>query len=168
MTSGEFCTKATIWLAVSAYVWGTILLLRTRGFAKAPAAARAIWTVGCLCFLAHVGCAFDSYHHWSHAAAYEETARQTKAITGWNSGFGLYLNYAFGAAWLAEAVWWWLSPKTLARRSRAVVAWWHGFYAFMVLNGTIVFGHGPVRWLGVGVVAGMGWVMCRGAKGGTK
>jgi hypothetical protein len=148
MTSGEFCTKATIWLAILAYGWGSAALLRLRGFAQAPRWIRAIWTFSCACFLAHVACAFGVYHHWSHVAAYEDTARQTRAMTGWDSGAGLYINYAFAAAWSAEVAWWLLAPASLRRRPAWLVAVWHGFYAFMIFNGTIVFGHGPVRWLG--------------------
>ena len=148
MTSGEFFTKATVWLAVLAYGWGTSWLIHAGGFSKAPPKARMIWTMGCAFFLAHVACAFAVYHHWSHLAAYEDTARQTRAMTGWDSGAGLYVNYAFAAAWLGEVIWWWLAPASLGHRPVWIACVWHGFYAFMVLNGTIVFGHGAVRWFG--------------------
>ena len=36
-----------------------------------------------------------------------------------------------------------------------LTAVWQGFFFFMVLNGTIVFGKGPVRWLGVLICAGL-------------
>jgi len=100
-------------------------------------------------FLAHVLCAFGYYHHWSHAAAYHETALQTAALTGWHWGGGLYFNYVFSVAWPADVLWWWLGPASFDRRSRCLNALWHGFFFFMVFNGAIVFGHGPVRWLGV-------------------
>ena len=77
-----------------------------------------------------------------------KTARQSAALTGWHWGGGLYFNYVFAAAWLADVLWWWLAPASFTRRSRSLTALWHGFFFFMVFNGAVVFGHGPVRWLG--------------------
>ncbi len=150
MLFGEFLTKATVWLAVIAYTAGTVQMLfaRHRG-------ARLAWTLGCAFFLAHVACAFGFYHHWSHAAAYADTARQTQTMTGLNWGGGLYLNDLFAAAWFAEVLWWWTSSTSFLRRPAWLVRTWHGFYFFMIVNGTIVFGHGPARWLGAMVVVAL-------------
>jgi hypothetical protein len=67
---------------------------------------------------------------------------------GWNSGFGLYINYLFAAVWIADAVWSWTTLAYTARLlwiTRAI----RGFFWFMIFNGTFVFAHGPVRVFGL-------------------
>jgi hypothetical protein len=149
MSSGEFLTRLSIWLALGGYAIGAGALLSTRGRQSMRARARWAWTFGCAFFVAHVALAFGSFHHWSHGEAYRETARQTVQLTGWNWGGGIFLNYLFGVAWLVDVFWWWLSPESFARRSSLLVGLWHGFAFFMVFNGTVVFGNGPVRWFGL-------------------
>ena len=160
MNRGEFLTRVSIWLALSAYAVGAGLRVAGRD-ARRMTRGRWAWTFGCVFFLAHVACAFTYYHDWSHDAAYRETARLTAAVAGRNWGGGLYWNYVFAAAWLADVVWWWLAPEGFARRSPRLNAVWHGFFFFMVFNGTVVFGHGPVRWFGAlicGSLAALWWV----------
>ena len=105
--------------------------------------------------------ALGVYHSWSHAEAYAHTARQTQALIGWNWGGGLYINYGFSALWVGEVVWWWASPKTYQRRARALNVLIRGFFLFMIVNGAIVFVDGPLRWLGVAIVAALlvGWAV---------
>ena len=155
MNRGELLTRLTVWLALCAYALGAAMLLLARERPRLPARARWAWTLGCAFFLAHVVCAFGYFHGWSHAAAYSETARQTAELTGLRWGGGLFLNYVFAAAWLADVLWWWLAPASFARRSPRLTAAWQGFFFFMVFNGTIVFGNGPVRWLGMAICAGL-------------
>jgi hypothetical protein len=150
---GDLLTRLTIWVALSLYAIGTALLLLARGRPAWLATARVMWTAGCVFFLAHVWCAFQFFHQWSHVAAYEETARQTAEITGIRSGSGLYLNYLFGLLWIGAVLWWWIAPGSFLQRPRWVTAAWHGFIIFMIFNGTVVFGSGPVRSLG-GVICG--------------
>jgi len=150
---GELLTRLSIWLALIAYAIGTALLLEPHGQARHRAQARWVWTLGCLFFLSHVVCAFDFYHHWSHDAAWRETARQTAQLTGWHWGGGLYFNYVVAAGWLADVLWWWTAPGSFDQRPRWVTGLWHGFLFFMVFNGAIVFGHGPVRLLGLLICA---------------
>ena len=148
MSTGAWLTKATVWLALLAYAIGAGRMLLSRDRSAGSGKTRWVWTIGCVFFLAHVVCAFRFYHGWSHAAAYAETARQTGEMTGVRWGGGLFLNYLFAAAWLADVLWWWLASKSFARRPRWVGRLWHGFFFFMVFNGTVVFGAGPVRWFG--------------------
>ena len=164
MSQGELLTKLSIWLAVVAYGFGAGLQLCAHGRPRWLDGARWAWTAGCGLFLAHVFCAFGYYHHWSHAAAYRETARQTAALTGWRWGGGLYFNYVFAAAWLADVLCWWLAPASFIRHSRGLSALWRGFFFFMVFNGTLVFGHGPVRWLGVIVCGSLALLWWRRGK----
>lgn len=149
MNSGESLTRLAIWLALGAYAIGAATLLRARGRDRWLRRARWVWTFGCALFVAHVAAAFTYYHHWSHAAAYRETARQTAAFIGWPSGAGLFLNYFFGIAWLADVLWWWTAPAHWSRRPAWLSRLWHGFAFFMVLNGAVIFAHGPMRWLGL-------------------
>ena len=149
---GELLTRLTIWLALCAYATGAGMMLLARHRAHWLARARWAWTIGCGFFLAHVASAFSYYHGWSHAAAYRETARQTGEVTGFRWGGGIFFNYLFAIAWLADVVWWWLAPRSFARRPRWINLTWQSFFLFMVFNGTVVFGKGPVRWLG--------WLIC--------
>ena len=149
MNGGDFLTRLSIWLALVAYAVGAGLLLQARNRPQQRSLARWAWTFGCAFFLVHVLCAFAFFHHWSHDDAYRETLRQTAELTGWHSGSGIYINYLFAAAWLADVLWWWLAPASFDRRPSWLDALWHGFLIFMVFNGTVVFGHGPVRLLGI-------------------
>jgi hypothetical protein len=110
--------------------------------------ARVAWTVGCVVFLAHVAAAFHFVHGWSHIAAYEHTRRQTLALTGWDSGVGLYFNYVFAAWWLLDALAWWQWNDWPNRRW----AYWplQAYFGFIVFNGAVVFG--PRGWLIVGTL----------------
>ena len=169
MNRGELLTRLTVWLALGGYALGAAMLLGARGRAPWLAGARWAWTVGCAFFLAHVVCAFTFFHGWSHDAAYRETARQTAEMTGVRWGGGIFLNYLFAAAWLGDVLWSWLAPSAFAHRSPRLTAAWHGFFFFMVFNGTIVFGKGPVRWLGAVICAGLAalwWTMRRSRSAG--
>ena len=113
-------------------------------------AARIAWTLGCAFYLAHVVGAFQFHHHWSHLAAYEETAQQTADVFGIHWGGGLYFNYVFTAVWVADAVWWWRSGLDGYRaRPRWVTGAVHGFFGFMFFNAAVVFGSNFMRWFGV-------------------
>ncbi len=133
---GESVTRATIWLALTLYVAGQMAARASR-----PAAARRLNALGGVAFLAHIVAAFQFHHHWSHSAAYADTARQTAELTGWNSGFGLYINYLFAAVWLGTLV------KPVQNWPIRVFFW------FMIFNGAVVFVHGPMRWFGLALCA---------------
>jgi hypothetical protein len=123
--------------------------------------ARLFWTAGFVAFLIHVICAFHFVHHWSHAAAYADTARQTAEVVGLDWGGGLYANYAFAAVWLADVIWWWISPSSYLARSRWVEWIVQGFMAFISFNATVVFGVGAIRWAGVAATALLALLLVR-------
>jgi hypothetical protein len=130
---------------------------------RKPRAARLTWTFGFLVFLTHVAAAFQWVHHWSHSAAYEETALQTAALLGVNSGVGLYCNYAFSAVWALDVIWLLGSAETYRRRPLWIAVAIHGFMAFMFFNATVVFVTGWVRWLGAiaSLALGVLWLRTR-------
>ncbi|MEW6302241.1 MAG: hypothetical protein AB1705_02145 [Verrucomicrobiota bacterium] len=158
MDTGELLTRGSIWLALGCYFAAAGVTL-TKG---RDGAVRWLWTVGCAAYLAHVVAAFHFFHDWSHAAAYAETARQTAELTRWNWGGGIYINHLFTLVWTADALWWWLKPDGYAKRPQWMEASIHSFFVFMIFNGAVVFGHGPVRWFGVAGLGVLGVVWWRG------
>jgi hypothetical protein len=156
MTSGELLTRWTIRLALLCYAGATALRLLPRYDVPRQALARWLWTAGCALYFAHVACAFQFAHGWSHDAAYRETARRTAALFGLSWGGGLYLNYLFTAVWAGDVVSWWRGLARYAARPR----WWdrlvQAFLAFMAFNGAVVFAAGPVRWVGLLVSLALG------------
>ena len=148
MDTDEWVTRGTVWLALSLYVAGEIVKAARRGD-ESFRAARWLNSIGCAAFLAHVAAAFHYYHHWSHAAAYADTARQTAAFAGWNWGGGLYVNYAFAFVWLGEVVWSWVGQNSYHERPNWVTCTVRGFFLFMMFNGAVVFVHNSARWFGL-------------------
>lgn len=101
--------------------------------------SRALWTLGLALYLAHVAAAFYYVHHWSHTAAYEDTARQTRELYRADfGGGGLYCNYLFTLVWTADVLWWWLSPATRNARPRWQSWAIHGYLAFIFVNGALI------------------------------
>lgn len=162
MTIAEFATRATIWIALGFYFVGAAMQHRAGRRLPRSGAARMLWSLGCAFYIAHVICAFAFYHHWSHSNAYQATAKDTLEVTGWNWGGGLYLNYLFSAAWLADVVWWWSSPKSWLERPRWLHAGWHAFFLFLVFNATVVFEEGLARLAGIILCTALLLVWARG------
>ena len=146
---GALLTRASVWLALAAYLAGPCAALIGRRLGAWQRAARIAYTLGLAAYLIHVAAAFHFFYGWSHATALAETARETAAVTGVASGAGLYLNYLFTFLWTADAIWWW-STGTAAfrRRSSWIDGVLHGFLLFMAFNATVVFEQGTVRWAG--------------------
>lgn len=151
MDTGEQLTRWTARAALALYAVALALRWNTSARRTWRATARMVWTAGWLIFLLHVFCAFQFVHHWSHADAYEETARRAAEAIGWEWGGGLYANYAFALVWMADVVWWWRGLEVYEGRPR-VVAWSvQGFLAFMAFNAAVVFADGVMRWVSLGV-----------------
>lgn len=142
--------RLSIWLALVLWLAGPASALVGRSSPGWQRAARTLWTLGFAAYAVHVATAFHVVHDWSHAAAYAATARDTAAVTGVESGFGLWLNYLFTALWAADAASWWrLGIAGYRRRPRWVAAGSYGFMAFMAFHATVVFEQGPVRAFGL-------------------
>lgn len=113
---------------------------------------RLCWTIGLLVFTGHVVAALHFYHHWDQGAAWEHTRQETFRKTGWDSGVGLLVNYAFLAVWLGDVVAWWLDVNWPQRP--VVYACLQAFYGFLIFQATVVFG--PPGWIPTAIVAGLG------------
>lgn len=150
MHPGEWLTRGSAWLGFAA--WFLALALRPGGShpARETLAAR-IWLAGSLVMTLHIALAFHFFHHWSHAAAVADTARQTEAVTGLNWGGGVWLNYLFAGVWLGDAVWRFAPGQTFERRPRWLTWAIHGLLGFIWFNATVVFGSWPMRIAGAGV-----------------
>jgi hypothetical protein len=158
---GEILTRFTIWIAITAYVSGVVIFALSGRNGRWDSLTRIVWTTGCAGLLAHFVCAFHFYHGWSQESAYRETARQTAAIVGLNWGGGLFINYFVLVAWVVDVSWWWWKGvNSYRRRPWQVLAAWHGFLIFIIINATIVFKTGVVRWTGVALsaVICLGWL----------
>ena len=151
MDTGAVITRGTIWLALLCYV--AALALRAHSGMRGRNKARALWLMGCLSFLAHIAAAFHFYHHWSHAAALEDTRRQTLAQTGIDYGGGIYFNYLFALVWLTDCTPLAWRRGLLQEQHRAWYWFLHAFFLFMIFNATAVFGHGLAKPIGALVCA---------------
>lgn len=127
----EILLKASIWAALGFAVL-SVWVRRDR----------ACWILGALCLWVHAFIAFQAVHGWSHAAAEAATASQVAAVTGWHSGGGLWVNYAFLVAW-AWVAWRWNRWKRHLR-----LGWW-AVVLFLGFNGAVVFAPPGSRWIGI-------------------
>jgi hypothetical protein len=154
---GLLLTTWTIRLALACYVaWLARALMF--GNSRQTAASRWLWTAGCGLFVVHVLCAFHFHHGWSHAAAWEKTAHETKELLGVEFGNGIYFSYLYLAVWVLDVAGLWRGHLALVRAEpgkavrygttplRLVV---HAYLFFIAFNGAIVFESGPVRWAGI-------------------
>lgn len=148
MNSGELLTRMTVWLALTLYV-ASELVKAIRGGREPGAAAWWLKAAGGAFFLGHMVGAFNYFYGWSHAAAYADTARQTKEFSGWDSGSGLYLNYLFALVWMIELICSRLRPANHSTRSSAMAWAMRTFILFMIFNGAFVFVRGHLRWFGL-------------------
>ncbi len=138
-----FLTQATIWIAMLA--WTIAILRREHSWSG----------VGLVFYILHIFAAYEFHYQWSHAVALSETARQTAEVTGWESGVGLYFNYALAAILASDLAFQYIRGKRPLPR---IV---DGLVFFMIFNGAVVFGNGAVRLYGAilcGVIAAA-WIL---------
>jgi len=154
VTYGEQLTIWTIRVAVALYGFSVASQLLAAGRDSWRRLARAFWTAGCVIYVIHVLVAFHFYHHWSHAAVFEHTARRTEEVVGAAVGYGVYVSYLFTILWIVDAIEWWrVGIASCANRPRWLHAAMHAFFAFIVFNGAVIFETGPIRWFGIGMFA---------------
>jgi hypothetical protein len=145
-------------LFVACYVGRLCLDAIGSSESKSRRIARWLWTCGCAVYVAHVAAAFHWVHQWSHAAAYEHVLARTNEMTGFASGIGLYVNYAFGILWLADTVIWWLDPKWPDRIAPYYFV--QAIFAFLIIQATAVFG--PSFWRPITVAVIVLLIVLRG------
>ena len=115
---------------------------------------RWVWTGGWFLFFFHMLAAFHFQHHWSHAHAVADTARQTLELIGWEFGGGVYFNYLFLLLWGADLVLWW-QGKQSADWYRPLRRMLIGYLIFIAFNGVVVFKSGWLRWAGTAATLGL-------------
>ncbi len=143
-----FYGAAAAWmLAVPPAAW--------RSGAPATCRVRLLWTCAWLIYCAHVALAFQEFHHWSHAEAMRSVAEQS------GFGEGIFASYFFTLLWTLDVMWWWFSPVSYALRPRALGVAIHGYMAFIIFNGAVVFAAGPARWVGIAVFSLFGIMFLR-------
>lgn len=150
-------TRNTVRLALVGYAAATtgMLLLRPADWRAANGRGwltRWCWTLAWASYLVHLAVAFLIYHHGSHAAA----VAHTEQVSGW--GDGIYISHFFTLVWSLDVLFWWLRPARYAARSAWIDRGLHGFMAFMVLNATVVYEPGFIRWTGLALFAWLGAV----------
>ena len=156
---GDAVVRGTARVAVALWALAAGLILTRR-----RPTGRAAWACGAAAHLIHVGVAFDYAHGWSHGSAF----RHVEAASGF--GPGIYVSYLFTLAWAADAAWWLAWPARYDRRPSWLDRTVHGFVAFVVFNGTVVYETGPValgRGRGVRGVGGAGRAAGDAMSGGS-
>ena len=149
---GEHLTRWIVAAALLMYTLSLTLRLLASSSKNLPRLklARGLWTGAWLCMLLHVLTAFHLVHHWDHAAAYSETARQTAEVVGLNWGGGIYINYLFLLLWGLDVCWWWRAGVDgYESRPRSANIAIQSFLAFIVFNGAVVFASPFTRILGL-------------------
>ncbi len=117
-----------------------------KGTGQTSRPERIWWTLGLGWFLLHVAGAFHFVHHWSHDAAYQQTARQTEALLGWSWGGGIYANYFFAVLWSLDVVHLWRTAHS-PTVGRAAFWWSYAvlcYFLLIILSATFLFG--PWGW----------------------
>lgn len=146
MTSDDMVISWSIRLSILFYLFS--LLLRIVSFPKIDGLKYASLAslIGFSFSLLHFWSAFEYHHHWSHQAAFDETAKRTADLFGFSIGYGIYFNYFFLAAWGTDLL---VRCFTSAKRQWQRILLWslQVYLLFIVVNGAIVFAKGPVQWL---------------------
>jgi hypothetical protein len=143
----------TIWIGLTLFVAGEAGRCSASTVRPAPSWAWWAFVIGLLLTTVHTLLAFDLVHNWVHGDAVRSTAMQTEAVFGVAVGWGVYVNYAFLAVWLADALWWRANPG--GHRLREVTWTLRAFYLVMLVNGAIVFAAGARRLLGIVLVGAL-------------
>lgn len=143
---GLLLVRITAILVAACYAGRLAIDMLRPGDERWQQRARMIWMIGGVSLLMHAAAAFQFQHHWSHAAAWEHTREQTLALTGWNSGHGLYANYAMTAWWLIDASCW-MRTLELPQRHRGWYSTMMAAFGFLMVNATAVFGPGYWKYI---------------------
>ncbi len=141
---GWWFIRVTIWLAVAAWLFRVFVEASDRSFAARDRVIRWIWLIGALAGVAHVVVAMGVGHCWSLANAMRHTAMETRRVLGVELPWSVFVNFAFVAWWLFDAL-----REFRSRELRSLGALRHGIWLVMMLNGTVVFGPKYWAWIAV-------------------
>jgi hypothetical protein len=136
---GDSFTRHTARVAV--LFWGLAVAARLLRCTRPT--SRWLWTVACGAYLIHVAAAFEHIHHWSHSAAFDHVEQ----VSGF--GPGIFASYLFTLIWLADMLWWQFAPIAYETRPIWLAVGVHGFMAFVIFNGTVVYEMGFIRWASI-------------------
>jgi len=126
-----------------------VLCAEILGKKKTNPALASLWLLGAILALSHSLGALIAFHHSSQAEALESTAQQTAELLGFRFGAGLYVNYAFVAIWLFDAVLRLAMPTKYEQFPKMYGRLVYAFLIFIAINGAIVFKSGTVRHIGI-------------------
>lgn len=155
---GFWLIRLTIWLAVTAWLSRVFVEASGRSFATRDRVIRWGWLIGALACVAHVVIAMGFGHCWSLANAMNHTAQVTRQVIGVELPWSVFVNFAFVAFWLIDAV-----REFRSRDVRPLGAARHGVWLMMMLNGTVVFG--PKYWTWIAVVCTAAMAITRWSRG---
>ena len=153
MPEHHWLISVTIWLALVGYTITVGFILAGLLKPQWSKSLRAVWTISCAFFVAHVVSAFHYSYHWSHTEAIQSTARQTDELLGMRFGEGLYFSYGFLLLWIADVFFWWRSPERYLSRPRWLFLTVHAYLFFIAFNGAVVFKSGATRVAGITATA---------------
>ncbi len=153
----DLALYSTIWVSLALFTVAEAGKRQWSEHRTVPAWAWPAWVLGAGLCTVHITLAFAARHHWSHASAVRETARQTGAVYGVDWGGGVYVNYVFLAAWWVEAWWWRMRPAGFFGRPAALTWALRAFYGAIVVNAAIVFANVERRALGAALVGALVW-----------
>jgi hypothetical protein len=141
---GQSVIYASIWLSF-AYYWLSLLLwpYSVAGWTL----FRVLRSFAAICLAIHFAVALHVVHQWSHAAAWDETARRTESAIGIAVGVGVYFNYFLVLGWLLQSLWCWLMTWADWNASTWSKYGWEAFLVLMWFNATVVFGLGITPWI---------------------
>ena len=136
---GDALTRWPVRLALLCYFCCICASILRRRWIFVSRWLKWVWALGALSLVVHIVFAMHFYHHWSHSHAVAEVASQTNAMTGFNWGGGIYINYLFALCWCIDAIR--LCSSESSNHRSATTAFWmmHVFLAFIVFNATVVF-----------------------------
>ena len=137
---GFWLIRLTIWLSVAAWLLRVFVETSARSSARWDRVIRWGWLIGALACLAHVIVAMGFGHCWSLANAMRHTAMVTRQVLGVELPWSVFVNFAFVAWWLVDAV-----REFRFSEIRPLGAVRHGVWLMVMLNGTVVFG--PRYWI---------------------
>lgn len=148
-------TLSTAWVSFALWAGAVAVMIPSKGADWRPGATRFRvaafgWALAAAMFVVHVAVAFHFAHRWQHANAYNHV-RESAGF-----GPGVYVSYLFTALWAADAVWMATKPKSYSTRPPWLGWAVHTFIVFVTFNGTVVYVHGWIRWMAVGVFFTLG------------